>query len=111
MQVSKRWPDGAEQAVDGYTVVCLNLGCIMCSDEWWCDTEAEAAEAWNTRAERTCRMEYQTGKDNPKRGWWLCNQCGGLTDSAGGRWDGRRQRIRPPAHCACCGAKVEGEGR
>lgn len=51
IQVSKRWPDDAEAAVDGYTAVCQNIDCIMGgNDEWWAETEAEAIEAWNTRA-------------------------------------------------------------
>ena len=58
---------------------------------------------------RTCRMEYQTGSDNPMRGWWLCDKCGGLSDSVGGGWDGKKQRMRPPAYCARCGAKVVDE--
>lgn len=68
---------------------------------------AELEAAMLDGGERTCGLSYQTGKDNPSRGWWLCDQCGGLTDSVGGGWDGRRQRTRPPAYCARCGARNE----
>lgn len=61
----------------------------------------EAKERWNARAERMCRMEYQT--EGVKRGWWKCSVCGGASDAIGTRTGGK---FRPPAFCACCGAKV-----
>ena len=87
------------------------------------DSEAEATSAWNKRvgmsyedaaimldelgvSERTCRMEYQRGSDNPRRGWWLCDSCDGLTDSVGSGWNGEKQRMNPPLYCSRCGRRV-----
>lgn len=53
-------------------------------------TEAEAVEAWNTRAERTCRYEHIEGT-------WYKTSCGK-------RYDG----VVPPNYCPDCGAKVVG---
>lgn len=65
--------------------------------------DAESAdleiELETARAERTCRMEYQT--DGMLRGWWRCSECGGAMDTieaCGGR--------KPPRWCGNCGAKV-----
>lgn len=113
----------------GYSVGCHDDECRgFIALSWIYKTEAEAIAAWNTRyhsvfeetvikawkeikdyQERTCKVEYQTGSDNPMRGWWLCDQCGGLSDSVGGGWDGSKQKVRPPAYCARCGAKVVDE--
>ena len=65
-------------------------------------TEDEAIEAWNTRAERTCHMKYQTS--GMQRGWWKCSKCGTAMDtveSCAGR--------KLPKWCGNCGAKVVGE--
>lgn len=51
-------------------------------------TEAEAVEAWNTRAERTCRYKHIEGT-------WYKTSCGE-------RYDG----VVPPNYCPNCGAKV-----
>lgn len=87
----------------------FGIECIECGAGYAAvfPTKADVERAWNARAERTCELSYQTGRDNPMRGWWLCDQCGGMTDSVGGGWDGRRQRTRPPAYCARCGARNE----
>lgn len=70
------------------------------------DDYLSAVNAWNARAERTCRMEYQRGSDNPRRGWWLCDSCDGLTDSVGSGWNGEKQRMNPPLYCSRCGRRV-----
>lgn len=100
IQTSKRWPDGVEAAVDGYTVVCQNLDCIFGgNDEWWADTEAEAIEAWNTRHEDTCRMEplnafYTDLNGLNQTEWGVCSNCGTASPI-------------DATYCCECGRKVE----
>ena len=61
------------------------------------ETEAEAIAAWNTRAERTCRMEMLPPDETRTR--WLCSECGGVHIGEAGHflW---------PNYCPNCGAKV-----
>lgn len=55
-------------------------------------TDAEAAEAWNSRAERTCHRKDAGWRYTKRR--YVCSVCGyGLGD---GRW----------SYCPKCGAKV-----
>lgn len=55
---------------DGYGVECWNRRCIDMQMEE-IPTEAEAIEAWNTRAERTCkRVLYKP------TGVLVCSECG-----------------------------------
>lgn len=117
----------AKQEISGWFVWCGNDGCAVKPMTPDYETYIEAIAVWNSRtapklppgiaivdadgevvdcAERTCRMEYQTGSDNPRRGWWLCDSCDGLTDSVGSGWNGEKQRMNPPSYCARCGAKV-----
>ncbi|WP_075844666.1 Lar family restriction alleviation protein [Collinsella bouchesdurhonensis] len=42
----------------GWAVACKNSECLMNQGARILRTEAEAAEAWNRRAERTCRAIY-----------------------------------------------------
>lgn len=89
----KRWPDGADAAVDGHLVLCMNWDCIIYNvDNTWYDTEAEAIAAWNTRHEETCRMAYDSE-------WmaWCCDSCGVV-------WLGESYQV--PNYCPNCGAKV-----
>ena len=55
------------------------------------DTEAEAAEAWNTRAERTCHDEAKYPD------FFVCSACHVTI----GKW--------VPRYCPNCGAKVVDE--
>ena len=61
-------------------------------------TEAEAIEAWNTRAERTCNPFKRASfgfRDGVEFGIWECSACG--------------CEINPkhiPNYCPNCGAKV-----
>ena len=59
--------------------------------------------------ERTCKMEFQTGADNPRRGWWQCSECGGLCDSTVNGWNAAKKQMNPPSYCANCGAMVVAE--
>ena len=83
--------------------------CVGCDDDtclgfsglgWLYDSEKEATEAWNRRAERTCRMGA------PIDGEYRCGECGHLnreTYRADKGW-------HPPEYCAHCGARaVEGD--
>ena len=65
--------------------------CYSCTDP------AEATAAWNTRAERTCRVDggYTYGERDELRAWAL--SCGHEFD-----WNDEE----PPKYCPSCGAKV-----
>lgn len=77
-----------------WVVWCPDEECPVVLSTPLCETQEEAAAAWNTRSERTCekvpgKMHY--GERRPK-----CSNCGyGLGDD---RW-----RYRPS-----CGARVVG---
>lgn len=89
------------------------LTCFEAPEFWvWCpnckaSTDAHtckggAIEAWNTRAERTCKVAacYDTA-DVDSRGsnaeWYFAFTCGDEL-----YWD----EPEPPSHCPCCGARV-----
>lgn len=88
--------------VTGYLVLCPDCGCTVgfnTDTEFTAftdfSTEQEAIDAWNTRAERTCRpiemiCETLPGTDCPA---WKCSECGELFE------EGAR-------YCSQCGAKV-----
>lgn len=66
------------------------LGCLY-------DSEKEATEAWNHRAERTCRMEYNERWSHDEyypTECYNCSECGHMT------YDG------VPTFCPNCGAKA-----
>ena len=63
-------------------------------------TEAKAIEAWNSRAERTCKIEssYLNDFTSNHECWYEFEmQCGYKFT-----WD----EIKPPTYCPNCGAKV-----
>lgn len=60
-------------------------------------TEAEAIAAWNTRAERTCKMNYSGGvPDFVSLDTWTCTECGSPI-----------YNDCEPSYCEFCGARVE----
>ena len=60
-----------------------------------CANEDEATAAWNTRAERTCRMDVFTMHDDGTI-TYQCSECG----------QGYCVDDRPPNYCPMCGAKI-----
>ena len=92
---------GAEEA----TVPLYAASCPYCGARGpMALSEDEAVEAWNRRAERTCRAEVSHGSHGPEPRFpgdvWtmhhVCSACGGPVD----RGDG---------YCRHCGARVVGE--
>ena len=83
-----------DTTVREWFVTCANLHCnvLACRTKRFY-TEAEAIEAWNTRAERTCRKINPSEKD-----WFVCSECRGqcMGDQYG----------ELPNYCANCGAEV-----
>jgi len=91
----------------GWWVVCADcsaeVGFEGMSDTSGCygsyQTEAEAIEAWNTRAERTCKLIRHGSLANmPSFICWSCSECGfGWHHS---------ENDRQFSYCPNCGAKV-----
>lgn len=62
---------GGEAYVDKFAKSMIFVTCSKCHANIKCsDTEAEAIEAWNTRAERTCKNKAPGYLD------FLCSECG-----------------------------------
>ena len=78
----------------GYAVGCRTFDCRGKRENtgFMYDTEAEAIEAWNTRAERTTTMTTDEGSQY----WYSCDTCD---------CDGYAQVV--PNYCPNCGARVE----
>lgn len=76
---------------DGYGVECWNRRCIDIQLEQ-IPTEAEAIEAWNTRAERTCRNTWDIELTGRLR--FKCSECGAVSLDV------------TPRYCPACGARV-----
>lgn len=74
---------------DTHSVWCRNCG----AESYEFDTEEEAIEAWNTRAERTCRNVAVQGV------LFECSECGAKTVDAVGNYT--------QEYCAACGRKVQ----
>lgn len=99
---------------DAYCSVKVNhkKDCILEVGEfysWIASTEAEAAELWNTRAERTCHPFVSPDG----AGWYAigCSNCGhGFADNNPDKAYLLRISKRSdimPRYCQNCGAKVE----
>lgn len=75
---------------DGFT----SIGCLNCNPLFGImvqrSTEAEAIEAWNTRAERTCSIEERDELPYP-----VCSVCGAVQSDD-----------YTVYYCWSCGAKV-----
>lgn len=81
----------------------------------------EAMRAWNTRAERTCRIEwrgevYESEDCIEEDGSYFCTACDQeLTGSLAEAWDDYQawgyKGEQPFRNCPNCGAKIEGGGR
>lgn len=90
----RKYPDleGAQYSVD-----CLNDSCQVCACCVLMNTKEEAIEAWNTRAERTCKNLYKHA-DSPR--FW-CSECDFKSN-----WPISDGRAVEPRRCPNCGAKV-----
>ena len=85
--------DGGKLFING-GVGCRWVECSSCGcDGPAYETEAEAIEAWNTRAERTCRYE------STDRCTWVCTSCGREVETLHLGYN----------YCPNCGAKVIGQ--
>jgi Lar family restriction alleviation protein len=73
----------------GWAVACKNPECLMNQGARILRTEAEAAEAWNRRAERTTLYEYRNHA-------WHCTSCGDVEPVGGAEY------------CPTCGAHIVG---
>ena len=80
----------------GYIVFCDRC---WVSQSYLDKTEAEAIEAWNTRAERTCR-----NNDTDNDDFFQCSECGSSSVT-----EFLRGGYGIPTYCPNCGAKVVGE--
>jgi Lar family restriction alleviation protein len=83
-----------------WRVFCLS--CMATMDKGYCQTQWQALEAWNRRAERTGRWIDEGD------GYWKCSACSDemVADAYGD--------IHPIAdcgwiYCPYCGAKMDGE--
>lgn len=73
-----------------------NVGAWL--ENGWRESREIAAQIWNRRAERTCRMQFDDGELR-----YRCSRCGCLSEAyrdADGKW-------YAPDYCTGCGAKVE----
>lgn len=67
--------------------------------------EKRAAERWNRRAERTCRLTYDSVHAD-----YVCSSCGEwLEDTDYDAYAGEERVRRPYRFCPSCGARVVGE--
>ena len=86
---------------NGGHIVCLYHNCNAVSPTFY-KSESKAIDAWNTRAERTCRAElYDNLQETDGNGdaWANCSECGALLCvlTSEQEW---------PNYCPNCGAKV-----
>lgn len=94
---------GGNARLTTWTPTAASISCIMCGAHFNTYTEAEAIEAWNTRAERTCTMEPSFTE--PRRLDFMqeyrCTECGGFAYLLVATDD---DRVR---YCPNCGKAVE----
>lgn len=79
-----------------YGACCYGTLCPGSEPFPWCLDYEDAADAWNRRAERTCRMElrWTDGEDGE---CYECSECGDIAFT----------HCDAPEYCPNCGAKVE----
>lgn len=75
-------------------VACHRMTCLMDLETPLMDTEAEAIEAWNTRAERTCHDFGGEEGANAEGYDFGCSACGFVCDQP------------EPNYCPNCGARI-----
>lgn len=94
--------------------------CVGCDDDtclgfsglgWLYDSEQEAAEAWNRRAERTCRVEVERRKLSQTQTAVVktCSGCGfefGVEKENTLPFEVTLNVVVPPNYCPHCGARV-----
>lgn len=85
-----------------YTVGCSDSGCMGFETMCCRATMDDAAEAWNRRAERTCRLEWRDNGDGYPPSV-RCSACGGWLDAVADVED-----VALFEFCPMCGAKVIG---
>ena len=86
-----------------FKVECENDNCpAQPTVDWHYWSEAEAAEAWNTRVERTCKAANVA-----EYAWddFECSECGWVTWSFLMEHEGCGT-VCQPRYCPNCGAKV-----
>ena len=83
-----------ENGDTGYNVNCRNKGCPVMPDTKCFLSAEKAIAAWNTRADRTCKME-QVAWPGDSATLYVCSECGGWTYTED-----------EPRYCSMCGAKV-----
>lgn len=86
-------------------IACMNRGCEVEPETPWFWSVDEAAEAWNTRAERTCKAANVA-----EYAWddFECSECGWVTWSFLMEHEGCGT-VCKPRYCPNCGAKVVDE--
>lgn len=83
-----------------YGACCSGTLCPGSEPFPWCLDYEDAADAWNRRAERTCRMVRARWDDGECVWGCRCTACGDrFTYETGTTW----------RYCPACGAKVLGE--
>lgn len=94
--------------------------CVGCDDDtclgfsglgWLYDSEKEATEAWNRRAERTCRVEVERRKLSQTQTAVVktCSGCGfefGVEKENTFPFEVTLNVVVPPNYCPHCGARV-----
>lgn len=70
------------------------------------EAESKAIEAWNRRAERTCRVVAMDAAGSPpyRTGNWIYNELSDGCSECGYPFDTPNRGV--PAYCPNCGAKV-----
>ena len=95
--------------------------CVGCDDDtclgfsglgWLYDSEKEATDAWNRRAERTCRIAVEKRRVSQTQTVVIksCSECGhefGVEKESSFPFEMTINKVEPTAYCPSCGARVE----